>query len=254
MGLLPDLIIPLPIFYAIVTIYIAFAFLKFMLKRHNERYYEERRDKQRAVKSDSSVDSPMISCSSSNCVRCTTYDQTLARAHVELGRIPDSHDTIRIKNAVTNRLKAEKSAIAIANDYSRQNPNVLLVKGLKASPYWPDYSALSPDVALLEDNFAIIFDELEKCLRLPETDSLWTYNSTPAGAWDVFHLYNQGKKIDAACDFFPKTCEIIEGLQSFIRDCAFGNASFSVIHSNTLIAEHYGPCNVRIRCHLGKNQ
>lgn len=59
-------------------------------------------------------------------------------------------------------------------------------------------------------------------------------------------------KISINTSCCPQTVEVLKSLKNFLRNCAFGNACFSVLKPGSNISAHYGPCNVRIRCHLGK--
>ena len=51
----------------------------------------------------------------------------------------------------------------------------------------------------------------------------------------------------------PVLTKLIERrLRSSMTHCVFGNAFISVMAPGTRIEPHFGPCNVRLRCHLGK--
>uniref|UniRef100_A0A8C9P2C4 Aspartyl/asparaginy/proline hydroxylase domain-containing protein n=1 Tax=Spermophilus dauricus TaxID=99837 RepID=A0A8C9P2C4_SPEDA len=49
----------------------------------------------------------------------------------------------------------------------------------------------------------------------------------------------------------PRTYRLLGSLRTCIGNNVFGNACISVLSPGTVITEHYGPTNIRIRCHLG---
>lgn len=77
-------------------------------------------------------------------------------------------------------------------------------------------------------------------------------NSTPSGEWFTFYLVNQGMCVPRNCRRCPRTYRLLGSLRTCIGNNVFGNACISVLSPGTVIAEHYGPTNIRIRCHLGE--
>ncbi|HEY3674764.1 MAG TPA: aspartyl/asparaginyl beta-hydroxylase domain-containing protein [Candidatus Tumulicola sp.] len=69
------------------------------------------------------------------------------------------------------------------------------------------------------------------------------------GSWDVFFLYDRGRRHEANCQACPVTAQIIEKHRT-VRDLA-GLAYFSRMAPRTRVASHHGPTNMRLRCHLG---
>lgn len=86
--------------------------------------------------------------------------------------------------------------------------------------------------------------------RIMNHDEHWLVNQTPAGKWRVFHLYNQGRKIDTNCQLCPVATKTVETLQGFMKGNLFCYAVFSVLEPGSVIEPHTGPCNYRLRCHL----
>ncbi|XP_010007479.1 PREDICTED: aspartate beta-hydroxylase domain-containing protein 2, partial [Nestor notabilis] len=78
----------------------------------------------------------------------------------------------------------------------------------------------------------------------------WKMNSTPSGEWFTFYLVNQGMCVPRNCRRCPRTYRLLGSLRTCIGNNVFGNACISVLSPGTVIAEHYGPTNIRIRCHL----
>jgi aspartyl/asparaginyl beta-hydroxylase (cupin superfamily) len=69
------------------------------------------------------------------------------------------------------------------------------------------------------------------------------------GSWDVFFLYDRGRRHEANCATCPVTTQLIEQHRT-IRDLA-GLVYFSRMAPGTRVAPHHGPTNMRLRCHLG---
>lgn len=130
-----------------------------------------------------------------------------------------------------------------------QQPNILYVEGLTAKTLWTEEQFVS-DITILESHTSDIIKEFEHAYHCVWPDG-WLLNNTPTGQWAVFHLVNQGMPIKKNCESCPKTYEILKKLVAIMDKNVFANASFSVIQSGTDITPHYGPTNVRIRCHLG---
>lgn len=143
-----------------------------------------------------------------------------------------------------------------ANQKSRDSSILLQLPDLPTPNFvHPEYHLY--EVEILESNWRTIWDEC-RCLvdgafddQLEDKCGVWKSNETPDGGWSVFYLYNQGKKWDDNAKYCPKTMKIIEMLDDRLDDCCFGNVAVSVIQPKTIIPSHYGPTNVRTRCHLG---
>jgi len=69
------------------------------------------------------------------------------------------------------------------------------------------------------------------------------------GAWDIFLLFERGRRRDENCSRCPITTEIIERHRS-VRSLA-GLAYFSRLAPHSRVAAHRGLTNMRLRCHLG---
>lgn len=152
-----------------------------------------------------------------------------------------------MSQAVT-RLRSEGREYEVED---QQQPNILFVEGLSAKPFWTEEEFVS-DITILESETEDIISEFENVYENVWPEG-WLVNTTPAGEWAVFHLLNQGIYNKKNCQKCPKTCAILKKLVGAMSQSKnlFGNASFSVVQSGTDISPHYGPSNVRIRCHLG---
>lgn len=127
-----------------------------------------------------------------------------------------------------------------------QKPDVLYVPGLRARPLWTD-DAFGRELKLLERHWLDILGEYEAV----NDPSCWMEKSSERGHWLEYSLYNQGKKVERNCSVCPKTTELIESMSSFLRNNLFSNAMFILLKPGAVVANGYGPCNVRIRCYLG---
>lgn len=69
------------------------------------------------------------------------------------------------------------------------------------------------------------------------------------GDWDVFLLYERGRRRDDRCQLVPEAARIVQAHRTMRT--FNGLIYFSRMAPNTLIAPHRGPTNMRLRCHLG---
>lgn len=137
---------------------------------------------------------------------------------------------------------------------SIQKPEVFFLPDLPTSPYFAR-DAQKHDVELLERNFQTVLCEFEALYKAFSNCSLpqgWKVNSTPSGEWFTFYLVNQGMCVPRNCRKCPRTYRLLSSLRTCIGNNVFGNACISVLSPGTVITEHYGPTNIRIRCHLGR--
>ncbi|XP_026877805.2 aspartate beta-hydroxylase domain-containing protein 2 [Electrophorus electricus] len=139
---------------------------------------------------------------------------------------------------------------------SIQKPEVFFLPDLPSAPFF-SREAQKHDVELLERSFAALLTEFECVYRLPlarPNSPLplgWKVNSTPRGHWWTFYLVNQGTPMALNARRCPRAWRVLGQLRTFIANNVFGNACFSVLSPGAIISEHYGPTNVRLRCHLG---
>lgn len=196
-------------------------------------------------------------CSSPECVRCQRYNDVGLKAlhnfnHYVLANANSASKLSRIKDSLEERAATEGS---IEWDNDLQQPNVFYTRGLAAKPFYQTSpSPLRSTVTEMEDHWLDVFDEF--CMMY---DNLcrgefegWHTNNTENGQWSVFSLINQGAKNIENCKICPLTTKLLEKeANNIMSGCLFGNALFSVLYPGTHINEHYGPTNVRLRCHLG---
>ena len=194
-------------------------------------------------------------CSSPDCVRCS-----LDR-HVERSKISDasrfSQKLMDFESLRGTREGLERlyKSVQYGKTHDRRNaqlspqkPSVFFLPGLPCQRWYDSIYSDQLKHLVTPVNFDFIRTEFQNAIL--NFDEGWFTNSTSQGVWLVFPLYNQGKKVEENCSHCPKTTEIVESIPTFVRNCSFGNALFSVVHAETYITPHYGTTNCRIRCHL----
>lgn len=191
---------------------------------------------------------PGSACSNPNCIRCCNYLQVLQKA-----RSSFTHIFVRYRSSLLQRIDTALSEDHYEYANELQKPNVFYMEKLTSQAIWHPNSIYADDLNTLEANFAAISSEcaqVEKMMN--EDESGWTWNITQSGSWATFQLYNQGTRIERNCQQCPNTVEAIDILQNAMVTNLFGNAYFSIVGSDTVIEDHFGPTNIRLRCHLGK--
>ena len=126
--------------------------------------------------------------------------------------------------------------------YSSQQP-IIYFPHLKSTPWWPDDTITEA----LEQGYESIRKEFQAAQSSITGHPL--QNIVRDGAWESILLYRDNKRLDANCDLFPRTLDIVERLP--ICPMAAGQVYFSVMAPKTHITAHFGVTNSRIRYHLG---
>ena len=188
-------------------------------------------------------------CTSLSCIRCSKSVYSVEKLLKKWSRIEQEFETdpdtkSRIRNGILNTAKGLKK-----HGECQQEPTLFYLEGL-AGKIWHNNDDYSREISILENQhaFDILLKEFMNVYK--DLKNGWVSNKVPSGGWYLYYLINQGVKNNENCSKCPRTVEMIEGLKSAILDCAFGNAVFSVLLPGTKIAQHCGPTNVRIRCHM----
>lgn len=108
--------------------------------------------------------------------------------------------------------------------------------------------------AELESKYDVILEEY-KSLRASKPGSDYVTleeHKLHSGKWDWNSYIVKGKRQADFAVQCPKTVEFLESLDSpaLMTETPFSFAFFSTLHPNSNIAAHYGPCNLRLRCHF----
>lgn len=185
-----------------------------------------------------------ISCDSPNCVRCRAYT---VRSQNELRREWIEYTQTLSKSERERVTRISQTLDGWANlDNPDLRPTFELLH-LQNTPFC-DSETFVLDVCQLQASYRNILKEYQ---RISDENPNWKTNSTPKGRWKAFYLVNQGQTIEENVAECPETYKVLQNLQNFMNGCVYGNACFSVVYPGTQISEHYGPCNLRVRCHLG---
>ena len=130
-------------------------------------------------------------------------------------------------------------------------PYIWILPGLDRCTFWSTemYASLRDMTSIFieQENLHAVQNEFK---IVNSYEKGWKVNSVPSGRWRVYHLYNQGEKVDENCIHCPITVGLLDDLPSFMCHHMFGNAMFSVLEPGSSIEPHTGPCNYRLRCHL----
>ena len=214
-------------------------------------------------------------CTSPGCVRCRNYRNLTDNLEQKLSdykcRTSSTTETSESPTSFSKRnqqpglerltnsieMVSLTSAVSTLNkspsEEPKQYPTVFKLYNLTAKPWYDRNDMFKNNIKMLEDSFTTIWNEFSLVYEgfLSGNNQGWFSNTVPTGMWSVFHLYNQGVRVDSNCSKCPETARILETMDSFMSSVAFGNATFSVLQAGTWISAHYGPCNLRVRCHLG---
>ena len=191
-------------------------------------------------------------CSSAECVRCQKYHSTSTTAMERLYAYSKLNDTSEINRIVDTIGEMQLVQPTFASEL--QKPNVFYLPSLTAQPFWEETpDTIGESVARLESCFDDIYDEFCNAYEnISDPDSGgWKSNTSDGGSWHIFSFYNQGYKVFENCERCPKTTDIVGNLRGVMTDCLFGNVLFSVLYPGTVVTEHFGPTNIRLRTHLG---
>jgi aspartate beta-hydroxylase len=124
-------------------------------------------------------------------------------------------------------------------------PSMSRYPGLPSQP-WYDPATISAARELERAAPQIIaeYRRLDPRAFAPENEPI-----ARTGAWDVFILYERGRRHDERCRLFPTVTAIIEAHRT-VRSLA-GLVYFSRLAPHSRVAPHRGPTNMRVRAHLG---
>jgi aspartyl/asparaginyl beta-hydroxylase (cupin superfamily) len=127
-----------------------------------------------------------------------------------------------------------------------QNPRFRL-PGLTAKPWYgvgefPWAAAIEAQAPLAVDEYQSLVAQ-KSLLEHPEAQKLAT-----GGIWRQLYFYQSGVAYQQNLSMMPETAELICAIPG-ATECS--NVFLSIIGPGCRIRPHYGPHNLRIRCHLG---
>lgn len=211
------------------------------------------------------IDDDITICGSPNCIRCQglTHVQRLKQRCEDFFLTLSNTDALGTKSQmlslVTESMKHKNDIIFSVykeSGYELQEgvidtlPHIWMLPGLDRHTFWSGdmHKNLNEVVCILEKpgNIENIFNEFRRI----DHRKGWKSNSIPSGKWKVYHLYDQGLRVNKNSDQCPFTTHLLSGLSSFMCGHVYGNAMFSLLEPGSSIEPHTGPCNYRLRCHL----
>ena len=155
---------------------------------------------------------------------------------------------------------------------SRPYPTIMNYPGLSSpAPLWTQYMREyhGEIINALQDNFGSILEEYQ-ALDSPHgkkktSDYRVDEHKLHTGEWDWNSYIQKGSVSGSFAASCPVTVSVLEGLShvpsgtgcetkervnSLVKGMPFSYAFFSSLGPKSEIAAHYGPTNLRIRCHL----
>jgi aspartate beta-hydroxylase len=104
----------------------------------------------------------------------------------------------------------------------------------------------------LESNLEVITSEYKNIRKIRESDYQVQKDehTLHAGKWDWNSYVLKGYRQAEFASVAPRTVEILESIPGFMTKLPFSYTFFSTLKGQSSIASHYGPCNLRIRCHF----
>jgi aspartyl/asparaginyl beta-hydroxylase (cupin superfamily) len=128
---------------------------------------------------------------------------------------------------------------------NHKKPRMTTYPGLRSLP-WHDAQQfrLARDLEAAADKIAAEFHALAGRGFQDEAE-----NIKRSGQWSVLFLYERGRKNEDICSRCPQTLAVIETNRTVLS--LGGLAYFSALEPGTHVTPHYGPTNMRLRCHLG---
>jgi aspartyl/asparaginyl beta-hydroxylase (cupin superfamily) len=153
-----------------------------------------------------------------------------------------------------------KSAVLKTRVRPRPSPSIFFFPGLtQRSPVLSSDSspALQRIAKQLRDAFPVVLQEYKSLRERTKGSSDYKEEAkddaklhTGSWAWNSYVL--KGERQPAFAAMCPNTVELLESFRSpvLMAETPFSFAFFSTMGPGAQIAPHFGPCNLRIRCHF----
>ncbi len=126
-----------------------------------------------------------------------------------------------------------------------EHPTMSRYPGLRSQPWYdPATIPAARELERAAPQISAEFRRLDPREFAPENEPI-----ARRGAWDVFMLYERGRRHDDHCRQVPAVTEIVEAHRT-VRSLA-GLVYFSRLAPHSRVAPHRGPTNMRVRAHLG---
>jgi aspartyl/asparaginyl beta-hydroxylase (cupin superfamily) len=145
-----------------------------------------------------------------------------------------------------------QSGICVTNAFPRPRPSLFFFPGLHSQPIYSHEDFQHSD--MLTSSHSTILKEYLNWRSIPSVKSDYEMNTNEHklhnGVWDWNSYILKGKKQADFAIHCPQTATILETIPSLMHSIPFSYAFFSTLRPQTKIDPHFGPCNIRLRCHL----
>lgn len=138
----------------------------------------------------------------------------------------------------------------------RPCPSLFFYPGLNSRPIYPNtFNTQFQTISnTLRDNLNIITTEYQQLRRNIPNDYKFVTDEHKLhqGEWNWNSYILKGSRQAPFAIHCPRTVEILESIEQpkLMTDVPFSYAFFSTLGKQSSIAAHYGPCNLRVRCHF----
>lgn len=141
--------------------------------------------------------------------------------------------------------------------YPRPFPSLFYFPGITSKP-WHETGEFS-FVKYIESRFKEIKQEFLENKQAIESEAVKSkqvdqFQKVKEGEYLQFPLINKGLLNDKFGTLMPKTMKIFQDLEKAgegpMRAVPFSSSYLSVMKPTTALNNHYGPCNIRLRCNL----
>jgi len=144
-----------------------------------------------------------------------------------------------------------QSAILRTKFGGRPNPSLFYFPGLASKPIWDaaQHPELKSIAERLQANKKTILDEYKHVRSKATSDYQIDEHKLHSGKWEWNSYVLKGKRMTEFAINAPRTAEILEESRLMVST-PFSFAFFSTLSKDSIIDPHFGPCNLRIRCHF----
>eukprot|EP00944_MAST-04C_sp_MAST-4C-sp1_P014097 g14097.t1 len=183
---------------------------------------------------------------------------TLRKCATSTRRVRQSEDGSGREDQLACNIYPSRTLKFADETVARPNPSVFSLPGLASKPFH-DLEE-SDEFDLKAKVVDLITPELvgtirEECLAMREAcESDYEINETEhvlhGGRWEWHSYILKGEKQAVFETHCPSTAEFLNSVDSLQTDIPFAYAFFSSLKPFSGIDAHYGPTNLRLRCHL----
>lgn len=143
-----------------------------------------------------------------------------------------------------------QSAICKTTSIARPAPSLFYFPGLVSKPVHSASDFKFYDI--LRQNIDVLRDEYTALRKISTSDYSMTSNEHKLhqGSWEWNSYILKGQEQMQFVETCPKTVSVLNQIPSLMRTTPFAYTFFSTLLPGTVIDPHFGPCNIRLRCHF----